>query len=141
MAEAARLESLRRTLQVVYALQAVALLGGVLGSGTIAAQFAFVLPALAGLVVDAAVRSRTTGNWLASHCRWQQRTVAWALAAAIVLFLVSAPLTLVVIGAYLPGPGLSLIGLWAAFRVLHGWLNLRERQPMPVPMPPPMETP
>ena len=59
MAEAARLESLRRTLQVVYALQAVALLGGVLGSGTIAAQFAFVLPALAGLVVDAAVRSRS----------------------------------------------------------------------------------
>jgi uncharacterized membrane protein len=139
MAGAARFESLRRIVQVVYALQAIAVLGGALGSGTIAAQFLFLVPALAALAIDYKVHARAAGNWLASHCRWQQRTVLWALAATIALFLVSAPLTLLVIGAYLPGPGLALIGLWAGYRVLRGWLTLRERQPMPVPMP--LETP
>ena len=134
MANAARPGSLRRTVQLVYALQAIAVLGGVLGSGTIAAQFVFLAPALVGLGVGYRVRARAAGSWLATHCRWQERTFLYALAAAIVLFLVSAPLTLVVIGAYLPGPGLALIGLWASYRVVRGWLTLRERQPLPMPM-------
>jgi uncharacterized membrane protein len=134
MADAARLDSLRRIVQVVYALQALALVGGVLGSGTIAAQFLFLVPAVAALAVDYPLRARAAGSWLGSHCQWQLHTFWLALAMAAVLFLVSAALLVVMIGAWLPGPGLALIGAWAGYRVLHGWLNLRERQPMPVPM-------
>jgi len=132
--DAARLDALRRSVQLAYALQAFAVFSGALGSGTIAAQFLFVFPALLALAIGQALRARVAGSWLASHCRWQQRSFLFALAAAVTLFLVSAPLTLVVIGAYLPGPGLALIGLWAGYRVVRGWLTLRERQPMPVPM-------
>ncbi len=134
MADAARLDSLRRIVQLAYVLQALALAGGVLGSGTIAAQFLFLVPALVALAIDYALRARADGSWLASHCRWQRRTFWLALAMAAVLFLVSAVLLLVMIGAYLPGPGLALIGAWALYRVSRGWLNLRARQPMPVPM-------
>lgn len=140
MAGAARPDSLRLAVQSVYALQALALLAGVLGSGTIGAQFLFLVPAVVAVAVGYPLQARTSGSWLASHCRWQRRTFWLALATAAALFLLSAVLLLAVIGAYLPGPGLALIGAWAGYRVLHGWLNLRERQPMPVPLPVKMET-
>jgi len=135
MADAARLDALRRSVQLAYVLQGFAVLSGALGSGTITAQFLFAIPALVALVIGLALREPAKGSWLASHVRWQLRSASLAVAWAVALFLVSAPLTLLVIGVFLPGPGLALIGLWVSYRVLRGLFELHARQPMPVPMP------
>jgi uncharacterized membrane protein len=102
----------------IYGLHAAAVLSGVLTSGSI---------------MNYARRSDAEGTWLASHFRWQIRTFWFALLWCVVTFVISAPLLLVVIGVYLAMAGLGIVGLWVAYRVIRGWLALRDGQPMPVP--------
>jgi uncharacterized membrane protein len=77
-------------------------------------------------------RGEARGTWLESHFAWAIRTFWIALAWAVLVVLVSLPLTLVIVGFATWAIGLMLLGVWAIYRVARGWLRLNAHQPMPV---------
>ncbi len=75
-------------------------------------------------------QSEARGTFLESHFSWQIRTFWFALLWVLIVVALSFPLMLVVIGfATLPG-GLALVGIWVIYRILRGWLALRDRRPV-----------
>jgi uncharacterized membrane protein len=49
----------------------------------------------------------------------------------VVIGLAGAALAIVLIGFAIWGVGLFVLGLWAIYRIVRGWLRLKDRQPMP----------
>ena len=124
-------ESLVRLTHITYALHAIGLAMGVFGSATIVGAF-LGLPSVVALIINYVKRSDVRGTWLESHFSWQIRTFWWVLAWAVIIGLVSAPLTLVVIGFGTWFVGLALLGLWAVYRIARGWLRLKSGDTMPI---------
>jgi uncharacterized membrane protein len=118
---------------VIYGLHACAVLTGVLTRSTIAGRFLFGLPSVLAVILNYVRRAEVRGTWLESHFDWQIHTFWYALLWIAVTLLVGAPLTLIVIGVYIVIMGFAIVGLWVAYRVARGWLQLRERRPMPRP--------
>ncbi len=115
---------------LIYGLHASAVVTGLFGSSTIAGRFLFGLPSLLAVILNYARRARVRGTWLESHFQWQIHTFWYALLWIAVTLLIGAPLTLILIGVYIVILGFAIVGLWVAYRVVRGWLNLRERHPM-----------
>jgi len=70
------------------------------------------------------------GTWLESHFAWQRRTFWFALLWVSIVFVLSLPLFLILIGFLTFGIGVLLIGFWVIYRVARGWLRLRDAQPI-----------
>ena len=119
---------------IIYALHASAVLTGVLTGASIAGRFVFGLPSIIAVIMNYARRAQARGTWLETHFSWQIRTFWLALRWIAITLLVGAPLTLIVIGIFFVIAGFCLVGLWVAYRVIRGWLALRERRPMPQPV-------
>ena len=116
----------------IYALHALAVVSGVLTSSSIAGRFLFGLPSIVAVIMNYARRSEAAGTWLATHFRWQIRTFWFALLWCAITLVIAAPLTLVLIGAYIALAGFGVVGLWVAYRVVRGWLALRDGRAMPL---------
>jgi uncharacterized membrane protein len=119
-------ESLVTYTHVIYALHALAVLIGVTTFHTIVGSFIGGLPSIVAVVMNYARRSATRGTYLESHFRWQIRTfwyaVLWAVVCgAVMITLIGIPLAIA---------GLLALGIWIAYRVIRGWLALRDRRPM-----------
>jgi uncharacterized membrane protein len=71
-------------------------------------------------------RSATRGTFLESHFRWQIRTFWYALLWAVVCGL----LMITIIGIPFALIGLAALGIWIAYRVIRGWVALKDRRPM-----------
>jgi uncharacterized membrane protein len=82
------------------------------------------------VIMNYARRAATRGTFLESHFRWQIRTFWFALLWSVVIVLVSAPFMLVLIGFGFAWAGLFALGIWIAYRVIRGWLALKDRRPM-----------
>ncbi|HXY75482.1 MAG TPA: hypothetical protein VEH54_01110 [Steroidobacteraceae bacterium] len=123
-------ESLITYTNVIYALHALAVVIGITTAHTIVGSFVGGLPSIVAVIMNYARRSATRGTFLESHFRWQIRTFWYALLWAIVIVLASAPFMLIVIGFGFAIVGLWCLGIWIAYRVIRGWLALRERRPM-----------
>jgi len=114
------------TANVVYALHSLSILIGVSSAATVVGAFVFGLPSIVAVIINYVKRGEARGTFLESHFRWQIRTFWFAVlwgAISLVLFvtLVGIPLALgVLFGA----------GIWAIYRVVRGWLALREAKPM-----------
>jgi uncharacterized membrane protein len=119
---------------VIYGLHSLAVLTGIFTSASIAGRFVFGLPSIIAVIMNYARRSEARGTWLETHFDWQIRTFWFALLWIGVTLLVSAPLTLIVIGIYLVIAGFMLVGVWVAYRVTRGWLALRAHHPVPLPV-------
>jgi uncharacterized membrane protein len=119
---------------LIYGLHACAVLTGLFTSSAIAGRFLFGLPSLLAVILNYVRRAEARGTWLESHFDWQIRTFWFALLWIGITLLIGAPLTLIVIGVYIVIMGFAIVGLWVAYRVARGWLNLRERRPMPRPV-------
>ena len=52
------------------------------------------------------------------------------LAALVLVAVASAPLALILIGFFTFALGLAVIGLWVIYRVLRGWLTLKDGKPI-----------
>jgi uncharacterized membrane protein len=115
---------------VIYALHAFAVLIGITTAHTIVGSFIGGLPSIVAVIMNYARRSATRGTYLESHFRWQIRTFWYALLWAVVILLVSAPFMLILVGFGFAVLGLWGIGIWIAYRVVRGWLALRDRRPM-----------
>jgi uncharacterized membrane protein len=86
---------------------------------------ASILLLLVAFVLDMVKRDDARGTWQASHFSWRIRSVLWAGG----LYIVTAPLWFLFL---LPGwIAWGLISLWFLYRIIRGWLNLSNRQPMP----------
>ena len=123
--------SLVRTLHIVYGLHALGLAIGAFGAATVLGSFLFGWPSIIAVIVSYIYRGDARGSWLESHFAWAIRTFWIALAWAALVFLISLPLTLVVIGFGTMAVGFFLLGVWAVYRIARGWLRLNSRQAMP----------
>lgn len=122
-------DSLLRTTHIVYALHALGLAIGAFGAATVIGTFLFGWPSIIAVIINYVKRSDTRGTWLESHFRWQIRTFwfafAWALLAGLIaLTIVGIPITLGM---------MFVLGVWAIYRIVRGWLRLNNKQAMPNP--------
>ncbi len=123
-------ESLVTYTHIIYALHALSVVIGITSAVTIVGSFLFGLPSIIAVIMNYVRRGDTRGSFLESHFRWQIRTFWWGLLLAALVWLVSLPLMLVLIGFPMLYAGTFLVGVWIAYRVIRGWLALRDRRPM-----------
>jgi uncharacterized membrane protein len=138
---------------LMYALHALAGFIGVTSSATVVGAFVFGIPSIIAILMNYARRDAVRGSWLESHFFWQARTF-WtaavlliglvAIALLLSLFglisLVSTPLTgpagAVGAGVGFGGAWLALTvgaivtGIWILYRVIRGWMALRDGRVM-----------
>ena len=119
-------EALVTYTHVIYALHALAVLIGLSTFHTIVGSFVGGLPSIVAVIMNYARRSATRGTYLESHFRWQIRTFWYALLWAVVCGLAM----LTIIGIPLALLGLAALGIWIAYRVIRGWLALKDGRPM-----------
>jgi len=118
---------------IMYGLHALAAVIGITSSVTVVGQFIFGVPSIIAVIMNYARRSEVRGTWLESHYRWQLRTFWFAVLWSVLVAVASAPLALILVGFLTFAVGIGLIGLWLIYRVLRGWLALKDGRPMPVP--------
>jgi len=118
--------SLVSYVHVMYALHALAAFIGVTSAVTVVGQFIFGLPSIIAVIMNYLRRAEARGTWLESHFTWQLRTFWYAALWVLLVGVASAPFMLVLVGFFTFGLGLALIGLWVIYRVLRGWLTLKD---------------
>src|SRR6266480_5951801 len=119
-------ESLLSYTHVMYALHSLAVLIGITTFHTIVGSFIGSLPSIVAVVMNYVRRSATRGTLLESHFRWQLRTFWFAVLWACLSFLFMA--TIIGIPAALVG--LLALTIWIVYRLVRGWLALRDKRPM-----------
>jgi uncharacterized membrane protein len=119
-------ESLLTYTHVIYALHALAVLIGLTTWHTVVGSFVGGLPSIVAVIMNYARRSATVGTFLESHFRWQIRTFWYALLWALLSWL----LILSILGILLGLLGLGTLAIWIIYRVLRGWLALKDKRAM-----------
>jgi uncharacterized membrane protein len=111
---------------LVYALHALSLIIGVVTAATIVGAFVFGLPSIAAVIINYFKKDEARGTYLESHCRWQIRTFWFVLLWCVIgwVFFITFIGIPIAVGIFF------LAGLWAIYRVVRGWLALRDRKPM-----------
>jgi len=120
--------SLYNWTQLIYALHALSLVIGIVGAATIIGAFLIGWPSLIALILNYVKRGEVRGSWLESHFRWQMRTfwygVLWVVLCGVFIVMT---LGIGILIAWLP---LGIVALWFIYRVVRGWLALRDGRPM-----------
>ena len=111
---------------LVYALHALSLLIGITTAATIIGAFVFGVPSIIAVVINYVKRGEARGTFLESHFRWQIRTFWFALLWCVI----GAMLFITFIGIPLAVAVFFAAGVWAIYRIVRGWLALRDRKPM-----------
>ena len=129
-----RLRGLVEYTHWMYGLHSLSVITALFTAHAVALRFAFGLPSIIAIVMNYARRSETHGTWLESHFRWQRRTFWYAWLWILVSLIVAMPLILLAGLGFLVGlVGLGLVGLWVIYRIVRGWLSLRDGSAMPLP--------
>ncbi len=111
---------------VVYALHALSLLIGVTTAASIIGAFVFGVPSIIAVIINYVKRGEARGTFLESHFRWQIRTFWFALLWCVI----GGVLFITILGIPLALGVWFGAGVWAIYRVVRGWLALRDRKPM-----------
>ena len=115
-----REQSLRTIGHVSYALHTVVAVSAVLPGMQVGVGLLLV-----AFIIDLVKRSDAAGTWQESHFRWRISSVIWAG----ILYVVTIPLWIFFV---LPGwIAWTIISIWFLYRVVRGWLNLKDRRAMP----------
>ncbi len=114
--------------QAIYALHALSLLTGILGAATVVGAFLIGWPSIIAVILNYVKRSEVRGSWLESHFRWQIRTFWFGLlwVALCILFVVFT----LGIGLLLVWFPIAIVSLWFIYRIVRGWLALRDGRAM-----------
>lgn len=115
---------------IIYALHSISALIGLTSGVTVIGSFIFGLPSIVAVIMNYARQSEVRGTYLESHFRWQIRTFWFALLMSIIVWFVSLPLMLAIIGFATLWLGLALISLWLIYRIVRGWIALRDGRAM-----------
>jgi uncharacterized membrane protein len=114
--------------QAIYALHALSLLTGILGAATIVGAFLIGWPSIIAVILNYVKRSEVRGTWLESHFRWQIRTFWYGLLwVALCMLFVVLTLGIGLLFVWLP---IGVVSLWFIYRIVRGWLALREGRAM-----------
>jgi uncharacterized membrane protein len=122
--------SLVTVVHVVYALHMLSLGVGALSAATVVGQFLLGWPSIIAVILSYVKRGDARGTWLESHFDWQIRTFWYSLAWVSLLALISFPLMLVLVGFLTWAIGLFVLGIWAIYRIVYGWLRLKDGRPI-----------
>lgn len=123
-------ETLITYTHVIYALHGLAVLIGLTTAATVVGSFVCGIPSIVAVIMNYVRRHATRGTFLESHFRWQIRTFWFALLWVVVICAVTLPLAFVIIGIPLFFAGFVALEIWIIYRVVRGWLALRDRRPM-----------
>jgi uncharacterized membrane protein len=113
----------------MYALHALSAAIGLFGSAFIITAFVFGLPSIVAVVMNYVRRSDARGTYLESHFTWQLRTFWLAMLWMIVLAVLAALFAVTIIGlplAVVFFGGMIGVGFWAVYRIVRGWLKLKD---------------
>ena len=113
---------------VIYALHSLSVLIGLTSAVTTVGSFVFGIPSIIAVIMNYARQSDARGTFLESHFSWQIRTFWFAVLWALIIWAVSLPLMLVLIGVGTLFMGFALLGIWVIYRIIRGWLALRDRR-------------
>ena len=103
-------------------------LTGILGAATVVGAFLTGWPSLIAVILNYVKRADVRGTFLESHFRWQIRTFWYGLLwVSLCLLFVVGTLGIGILVAWLP---LVIVSLWFIYRIVRGWLALRDRRPM-----------
>lgn len=111
---------------LVYGLHGFAIVVGLVGSASVIGSFVGSIPSIVAVIMNYVKRADARGTWLDSHYRWQIRTFWFTLlwiVVAVVLFVT-------VIGIPVAIGVLVAVTLWLIYRIVRGWLRLRDGLPM-----------
>ncbi len=111
---------------LVYGLHSLSLLIGVTTAATIVGAFVFGVPSIIAVFINYLKRGEAKGTYLESHFRWQIRTFWFALLWCVI----AGMLFVTLVGIPLAIGGFFAAGLWAIYRIVRGWLALRDRKAM-----------
>src|SRR5262245_16295021 len=119
--------SLYRVTNLVYALHSLSIAIGLLTAATVIGAFVFGWPSIIAVIINYVKRDEARGTYLESHFRWQIRTfwfgLLWcAIGGMLFVTIVGIP---VAFGVWIAA------GLWAIYRIVRGWLALRDHRPVP----------
>ena len=121
-------ESLVTWTNMIYLLHAFSLLTGIFGAASVIGAFLIGWPSIIAVILNYVKRDEARGTWLESHFRWQIRTFWFGLLwVSICALFIIMTLGIGIIIAWLP---LTFITVWFIYRVVRGWLALRDRRPM-----------
>jgi uncharacterized membrane protein len=111
---------------IVYALHAFAIVVGIAGSATVIGSFIGSVPSIVAVILNYVKRGDARGTWAESHYRWQIRTFWFA----VLWFAIAWLLIVTVLGALVGIPILAVVTVWLIYRIVRGWLRLRDKRPM-----------
>ena len=121
-------QSLINWTQVIYGLHAFSLLTGIITAATVVGAFLTGWPSIIAVILNYVKRSEVRGTWLDSHFRWQIRTFWFGLLwVGLCALFVIGTLGIGILIAWLP---LLVVSVWFVYRVVRGWLALKERRQM-----------
>jgi uncharacterized membrane protein len=115
---------------VIYALHSLSVLIGLTSPVTVVGSFVFGIPSIIAVIMNYARQAEARGTYLESHFSWQIRTFWFAVLWGLLIFGASLMLMLILIGFVTLPAGLALLGVWVIYRVIRGWLALRDRRPV-----------
>lgn len=113
---------------VIYGLHAFSVLTGILTSVTVVGAFVFGWPSIIAVILNYVKRSEAAGTFLESHFSWQIRTFWYALAWTVLSWV----LIFTIIGIPLAWILILAVSIWVAYRVIRGWLALKEGKTLPL---------
>ena len=114
--------------QAIYALHAFSLLTGILGAATVVGAFLTGWPSIIAVILNYVKRRDTRGTWLESHFRWQIRTFWFGLLwVGLCSLFVLVTFGIGIVIAWLP---LAIVSLWFVYRIVRGWVALRDGREM-----------
>lgn len=112
---------------VIYGLHAFTVITGLLTPMFIVTAFITGWPSILAVMLNYIKRSEVGGTYLESHFRWQIRTFWFALLWVVLALLLAATF----IGIPLAFVLASGAGIWVLYRVVRGWLRLKDKREMP----------
>ena len=111
---------------VIYGLHAASVVIGITSAAFIVTAFVFGVPSIVAVILNYLKRAEARGTFLESHFRWQIRTFWFTLLWCVIGGLLFAT----IVGALLAVPLFIAVGLWVIYRVIRGWLALKDGKPV-----------
>jgi uncharacterized membrane protein len=121
-----QLDGLRAWTHVIYGLHALSVVIGVTSAAFIVTAFVFGVPSIVAVVLNYVKRDEARGTFLESHFRWQIRTFWFTLLWCAI----GGVLFATIVGVILAIPLFVVVGVWVIYRVVRGWLALKDNKPI-----------
>ena len=116
--------------QLVYILHGLSIVIGLMTGATIISAFLFGWPSIAAVILNYIMAPDARGTFLQSHFSWQIRTFWYGMIWTDLVAIVGVLLTPFVIGPFVWLIGFVVLGIWVAYRIVVGWLRLRQYRPV-----------